>query len=64
MPTDSIFHAIWFGMLSGITTTGSQQMIVQIKQFVVENKNKTVTVPTKDTVTEEKTAQNEPNTIK
>ena len=64
MPTDNIFHAIWFGTLSGLTTTGSQQMIVQIKQFVVENKNKKVTVPTKDTVTEEKTAQNEPNTIK
>lgn len=64
MPTDNIFHAILFGMLSGITTIGSQQMIVQIKQFVVENKNKKVTVLTKDTVTEEKTAQNEPNTIK
>lgn len=41
MPTDNIFHAILFGLFSGMSATGSEQLIVQLKQYVATKKQQT-----------------------
>lgn len=41
MPTDNVFHAILFGLFSGLSATGSENLVLQLKQFVSLKKDLT-----------------------
>lgn len=38
MPTDNFFHAILFVLFSGLSSTGTEQLILQLKNFSEEKK--------------------------
>ena len=33
IPTDNVFHAILFGIFSGLSSTGTHQLVKQLKQL-------------------------------
>lgn len=48
MPTDNLFHAILFGLFSGLSSVGSESLVLQLKEFTASKKQKTVTTETQN----------------
>ena len=46
VPTDNVFHSILMGLFDGLSATGSQQLVIQIKDLINAKKINRITKET------------------
>lgn len=57
MPTDNLFHAILFGLFSGLSSVGSESLVLQLKQFTTAKKQNNTASDLQNVVSQETNSQ-------